>query len=203
MSDEKRPSKMERKNSIVGESLYRVLDIDKKSDQDQIKKAYRKKALRLHPDKNPGNPEAADQFKEVNRAHKILSDVQLRDIYDKYGSMGLELAEQIGAENVAMVMRFQTPAAKIGMLLTFVLTGCCCGCCFCCFFCCGCCFGRCRPKDVEDEEFGDLIPEDDEEAGAGYNSYQQNASDGPITVQPPAPEAEFKKAAEPIPLGPS
>ena len=58
---------MERKNSIVGESLYRILDIDKKSDQDQIKKAYRKKALRLHPDKNPGNPEAAEQFKEVNR----------------------------------------------------------------------------------------------------------------------------------------
>ena len=63
--------------------------------------------------------------------------------------------------------------------------------------------GRCRPKDVEDEEFGDLIPEDDEEAGAGYTSYQQNASDAPITVQPPAPEAEYKKAAEPIPLGPS
>lgn len=62
---------MERKNSIVGESLYRILDIDKKSDQDQIKKAYRKKALRLHPDKNPGNPEAAEQFKEVNRVRNF------------------------------------------------------------------------------------------------------------------------------------
>ena len=71
---------MERKNSIVGESLYRVLDIDKKSDQDQIKKAYRKKALRLHPDKNPGNPEAADQFKEVNRVATVYQMKRITDV---------------------------------------------------------------------------------------------------------------------------
>merc|ERR1712029_878660 len=108
-------------------------------DSEQIKKAYRKKALRLHPDKNHDNPDKAKleaEFKELNRANKILSDEQLRPIYDSYGSVGLELAEQVGPENVATLMKMQTPAAKFGMCLVFCLTGFCC-CCFCCFFCCG------------------------------------------------------------------
>ena len=63
----------ERKASIKGESLYLILEIDKAADQDQIKKAYRKKALRLHPDKNPNDPEAEAKFKEVNRVRQIKS----------------------------------------------------------------------------------------------------------------------------------
>ena len=56
--------------------------------------------------------------------------------------MGLELADQIGTENVAMFMKLQTPAAKCAMFLVFCLTGCCCGCFCCCIFCCGFCFGN-------------------------------------------------------------
>ena len=55
---------------MTGDSLYVILGIDKSSDQDQIKKAYRKKALRLHPDKNHDNPDKAKleaEFKELNR----------------------------------------------------------------------------------------------------------------------------------------
>ena len=145
---------------MVGESLYLILGVEKTADSEQIKKAYRKKALRLHPDKNHDNPDKAKleaEFKELNRvseifsgqrvsinffqANKILSDEQLRPIYDSYGSVGLELAEQVGPENVATLMKMQTPAAKFGMCLVFCLTGFCCGCfcccCFCCFFCCG------------------------------------------------------------------
>lgn len=61
---------------------------------------YRKLALKFHPDKNPDNPEAADKFKEINNAHSILSDATKKNIYDKYGSLGLYVAEQFGEENV-------------------------------------------------------------------------------------------------------
>lgn len=61
---------------------------------------YRKLALKFHPDKNPDNPEAADKFKEINNAHAILNDPTKRNIYDKYGSLGLYVAEQFGEENV-------------------------------------------------------------------------------------------------------
>lgn len=60
----------------------------------------RKLALKYHPDKNPDNPEAADKFKEINNAHTILTDATKRNIYDKYGSLGLYVAEQFGEENV-------------------------------------------------------------------------------------------------------
>ncbi|KPP63241.1 dnaJsubfamily C member 5-like, partial [Scleropages formosus] len=59
-----------------------------------------KLALKFHPDKNPDNPEAADKFKEINNAHAILNDPTKRNIYDKYGSLGLYVAEQFGEENV-------------------------------------------------------------------------------------------------------
>lgn len=60
----------------------------------------RKLALKFHPDKNPDNPEAAEKFKEINNAHAILNDPTKRNIYDKYGSLGLYVAEQFGEENV-------------------------------------------------------------------------------------------------------
>lgn len=61
---------------------------------------FRKLALRYHPDKNPNNPEAAEKFKEINNANSILNDVNKRQIYDQYGSMGLYIADQFGEESV-------------------------------------------------------------------------------------------------------
>lgn len=87
-------------SSTSGDTLYQILGLPKTATADDVKKTYRKLALKYHPDKNPNNPEAAEKFKEVNRAHAILSDLTKRNIYDNYGSLGLYIAEQFGEENV-------------------------------------------------------------------------------------------------------
>uniref|UniRef100_A0A8D0F8T1 J domain-containing protein n=1 Tax=Strix occidentalis caurina TaxID=311401 RepID=A0A8D0F8T1_STROC len=81
-------------------SLYRVLGLQKGSSPEEIKKAYRKLALKYHPDKNPDDPAAAERFKEINSAHATLSDGDKRRLYDQYGSLGLYVAEQFGDDAV-------------------------------------------------------------------------------------------------------
>ncbi|KAK1894586.1 DnaJ like subfamily C member 5B [Dissostichus eleginoides] len=93
-------NRSQRKMSTAGESLYKILGLKKGASPEELKKAYRKLALKHHPDKNPENPEAADKFKEINNANSILSDENKRKIYDEYGSMGLYVAEQFGDESV-------------------------------------------------------------------------------------------------------
>ena len=69
--------------------LYEVLGISKSASQDDIKRSYRKLAMKYHPDKNAGNKDAENKFKEVKEAYEILSDVQKRDAYDKFGHAGV------------------------------------------------------------------------------------------------------------------
>jgi len=69
-------------------SLYEVLGVEKGAAQDEIKKAYRKLARKYHPDKNPGDKEAEEQFKEVQAAYDVLSDAEKRQQYDSWGSPG-------------------------------------------------------------------------------------------------------------------
>lgn len=69
---------------------YEILEISKNADNATIKKAYRKLALKFHPDRNEGNKEAEEQFKKVNEAYQVLSDEQKRSIYDRYGKAGLD-----------------------------------------------------------------------------------------------------------------
>lgn len=64
---------------------YNTLGIAKGASQDEIKKAYRKQALKYHPDKNPGDKEAEKNFKKISEAYEILSDDQKRRMYDQYG----------------------------------------------------------------------------------------------------------------------
>ncbi|KAL2160667.1 hypothetical protein VTH06DRAFT_1355 [Thermothelomyces fergusii] len=66
-------------------ALYNLLNVSPNATQDEIKKAYRKAALRWHPDKNPGDAKAAEKFKEVSQAFEILSDPEKRKIYDQFG----------------------------------------------------------------------------------------------------------------------
>lgn len=64
---------------------YKILGVDKSATQDDIKKAYRKQARKLHPDLNPNDKEAEKQFKELNEANEVLSNPENRAKYDKYG----------------------------------------------------------------------------------------------------------------------
>ena len=68
---------------------YEVLGVSKNASDDEIKKAYRKLAIKYHPDKNPGDKEAEAKFKEINEAHDVLSDKQKRARYDQFGHAGV------------------------------------------------------------------------------------------------------------------
>lgn len=69
--------------------FYEILGVTKSSSADEIKKAYRKVAMQFHPDRNPGNKEAEEKFKEAAESYEILSDQEKRAQYDRYGHAGM------------------------------------------------------------------------------------------------------------------
>jgi len=71
----------------MGKDFYKILGIAKGASDDDIKKAYRKQALKWHPDKNKA-ANAEEKFKEVAEAYEVLSDPKKREIYDQYGEEG-------------------------------------------------------------------------------------------------------------------
>ncbi len=73
----------------MAEDYYKILSVGKDASSEEIRKAYRKLALRYHPDKNPGNPEAEKKFKEVSEAFEVLSDPAKRKAYDQRGRAGV------------------------------------------------------------------------------------------------------------------
>jgi molecular chaperone DnaJ len=75
---------------VAKRDYYEVLGVQKNALKDDIKKAYRKLAIQYHPDKNPGNKEAEEKFKEATEAYEILSDDQKRQTYDQFGFAGVE-----------------------------------------------------------------------------------------------------------------
>ena len=76
---------------------YKILDVAKTASEADIKKAYRRLAMKFHPDRNPGDHEADEKFKECKEAAEVLGDAQRRSIYDQHGFAGLEAAAQRGA----------------------------------------------------------------------------------------------------------
>ena len=73
----------------MGKDYYKILGLARGANEDDIKKAYRKMALKYHPDKNK-TPGAEEKFKEVAEAYEVLSDKRKREIYDQYGEEGLK-----------------------------------------------------------------------------------------------------------------
>lgn len=77
---------------------YEVLGVDRNASDPDLKKAYRKLALNFHPDRNPGDREAEEKFKEAAEAYEVLRDANKRQIYDQYGHQGLEGCKRHKAE---------------------------------------------------------------------------------------------------------
>src|SRR5260370_42034830 len=69
---------------------YDVLGVNREAEGEEIKRAYRRLAMQYHPDRNVGNPEAEERFKEAAEAYEILHDAEKRQRYDRYGHAGLE-----------------------------------------------------------------------------------------------------------------
>lgn len=83
---------------------YEVLEVNKTASQDELKKAYRKQALRFHPDKNPGDKDAEENFKEAAEAYEVLSNPEKRQRYDQYGHAGLGNSNGFGGFSGSMNM---------------------------------------------------------------------------------------------------
>jgi len=191
-----------RRFSDAGTALYEVLELQKGATADDIKRAYRRLALRFHPDKNPDNPSASDKFKDINKAHKILSDPDKKRIYDQHGSLGLHIAENFGEENVKYYFMLSSWWCKAIFGISCILTGCYCCCCLCC--CCNCCCGRCAPK-IDEEDIPNA-----EDLAAEEEADPTNRPGSPITMQPSSgspkkaesPDGNGNANSTPIVLGP-
>ena len=76
---------------------YEVLGVRREANDQELKQAYRRLALKYHPDKNPGDLQAEESFKEINEAYQVLSQAELRDRYDRYGHAGVSAGAGAGA----------------------------------------------------------------------------------------------------------
>ncbi|HKP14181.1 MAG TPA: DnaJ domain-containing protein, partial [Blastocatellia bacterium] len=75
---------------------YEILGVTRSATEAELKQAYRRLAVQYHPDKNPGNTEAEEKFKEVNEAYQVLSQAEMRARYDRYGHAGVGTAAGAG-----------------------------------------------------------------------------------------------------------
>jgi len=80
--------------------FYDILGVPKTADEKQIKKAYRKVAMKFHPDKNPDNKEAESKFKEAAEAYEILSDADKKARYDRFGHAGVRVVVKDNEEAI-------------------------------------------------------------------------------------------------------
>lgn len=86
---------------MAKEDYYTLLGVERNVSEEDLKKAYRKKAVQYHPDKNPGNKEAEEVFKKISHAYEVLKDPDKRAAYDRYGHAAFEGAGAGGARGPA------------------------------------------------------------------------------------------------------
>jgi molecular chaperone DnaJ len=77
------------RSGVSKRDYYEILGVDRQASEQQIKSAYRKLALKHHPDRNPGDPAAEEQFKEAAEAYAVLADAEKRSLYDRFGHAGV------------------------------------------------------------------------------------------------------------------
>jgi len=75
---------------LAGQDYYKLLGVSRSASDKEIKKAFKKLAIKLHPDKNPGNSDVEKQFQSINAAYSVLSDPEKRRVYDQFGEEGLK-----------------------------------------------------------------------------------------------------------------
>ncbi len=84
---------------------YEVLDVPKGASKDEIKKAYRKLAVKYHPDRNPGDKKAEEKFKEATESYEVLGDEKKRQAFDQFGFAGVEGMRSSGGQEYSSVFR--------------------------------------------------------------------------------------------------
>ncbi|MBF0440667.1 MAG: DnaJ domain-containing protein [Oligoflexales bacterium] len=94
-------------------NYYERLGVAKDASQEEIKKAFKKKVVKLHPDKNPGNKEAEEEFKRVNEAYAVLSDPEKRKQYDRFGEQGFH--QRYSTEDIFRGMDFGSIFEEFGL----------------------------------------------------------------------------------------
>ncbi|MBD3334391.1 MAG: DnaJ domain-containing protein, partial [Candidatus Eisenbacteria bacterium] len=77
--------------------FFEVLGVSRDASADEIKKAYRKQALKYHPDRNPGDKTAEEKFKEATEAYEVLRDPEKRKVYEQYGHAAFDPSSGVGA----------------------------------------------------------------------------------------------------------
>ena len=75
---------------MAKQDYYKLLDVARSATEAEIKKAYRRLAMKFHPDRNPDDPESEHKFKEAKEAYEVLCDAKKRAVYDQFGHAGLE-----------------------------------------------------------------------------------------------------------------
>jgi len=100
--------------NLNSDDYYQILGCPKSADEAALKKAYRKLAVKWHPDKNPGNEEATKNFQKISEAYAVLSDDKKRKVYDQYGLDGVNAAEQNGGDMPTGGGHFHGPGAHFG-----------------------------------------------------------------------------------------
>ena len=98
---------------------YEVLGLKKGASEDEIKKAFRKMAMKYHPDKNPGDKTAEEKFKEVNEAYSVLSDPEKKSKYDRFGHAGVDPNSGFGGGGFGGIG--SVPGAMVGGVLLGII----------------------------------------------------------------------------------